>query len=193
MSEPSPAATLFLIAIDPKTGRLVQRRRLRFRRALRRAGGSRRRAVRELRRLGLVARSPVPGRHPLVPGSKAGAPFARLRRGIETGFEHPQDATVFVLLAWSGVLRRRLTRSELWHARHRLRQLNGLREDRYVAMDEASPEIHALGQIAYHEQMDVLQEAVGDLLTGGDVTFDLGGGGDGGGGGGGDGGGGDGT
>ena len=188
----SPAAALFVIAIDPKTGRLVRRRRRRFRKALRRAGGSRRKAIRELRRHGMIGRSPVPGRYPIVPGSGAGRPFTRLQRGIEKGFETPADALVFALLAWCGVLRQRLTRSELWHARHRIKELNGLKKDPYVAMDVTSPEVEALGRIAWREEMDILQEAIGDLVTGGpsDVTFDLGGGGDGGGGGGGDGGGG---
>lgn len=96
---------------------------------------------------------------------------------------------IFALLAWSGVLEHRLTRSELWVARRRMKQLNGLREDRYVPMDETTPEVQALGRIAWREEMDIIQEAIGDLLTGGpdDVTFDLGdgggGSGDGGGGG----------
>ena len=189
--EPSVAARVFLCAIDPETGRLVKRRRRRFRKAFKRAGSSRRQAIRELRRLGLIGRSAVPGHYPLRPG--AGAPFARLKRGIEKGFETPGDALVFALLAWSGVLRQRLTRSELWHARHRIKQLNGLPQDRYVAMGVTTPEVEALGRIAWNEEMDILQEAIGDLLTGGpgDVTFDLGGGGDGGGDGGGGGGGGD--
>ena len=180
----SVAARVFLIAIDPKTGRVVRCHRRRFRKALRRAGGSRRKAIRELRRRGLIGRSPVPGHFPIVPGSGAGAPFARLKRSLEKGFERPEDALVFALLGWSGVLRQRLTRSELWTARHRSRELSGLRADPYVPMQEVSAEAEAIGRIIWHQGMDIIQEAIGDLLTGGpgEVTFDLGGGGEGGGG-----------
>ena len=176
-AELSPAAAIFLIAIDPKTGRLVKRRRQRFRKALRRAGGSKRKAVRELRRRGLIERSLVPGRYPHVPGAKAGVPFARVKQNIEKGFERPEDALIFALLAWSGVLKQRLTPSEIWVARWRSRDLSALATgDTYEPMRRATPEAVATAPIVWLQQMEIVQEAIGDLLSGGEVTFELGGG-----------------
>ena len=141
----SLAAAIFLIAIDPQRGRLVKRRRRRFRKALAGAHGTgatraRRAAVREL---------------------------------------------------WCGVLQRRLTRSERKAVAKRLKtvlldqETEGAREH---GIDETA---WALGRVAYGEQMDIVQEAIGDLLSGDTVTIDVGGGSGGdGGGGGGDGGGG---
>ena len=124
---------LFLIAIDPATGRLVKRRRRRFRKALAGSYGAfgpgaaaraRRSALGELRAAGLVGRSLLPGHYPLIPGSGASTPFARLRRCIVyEGLRSPRDVELFVLLAWSGVLAHRLSRSERTRAQRRLRAL----------------------------------------------------------------------
>ncbi len=194
--ELSLVAALLLIAIDPKTGRLVKRRRRRFRKALagaHRGGAPRRAAVRELRRRGMIARSPVPGHYPIVSGSGATVPFGRVRLGIEKGFVRQREIELCLLLAWAGVLQNRLTRSERRTMGKRLRLLL-LDPEKAGAQHHEIPAVaDALGRIAFDEQMDIVQEAVGDLLSGDAVTFDVGGGGgggDGGGGGGGDGGGG---
>ena len=197
----SLTAELFLIAIDPANGRLVRRRRLRFRKALAASFGAsgpgaatraRRAAVRELRAVGYIARSPVPGRHPLVPGSGAATPFGRLRRRIVTdGFESPRDVELFVLLVWTGVLARRLDRADGRRASQRLKGLLTPPAAKDSAFEPIPPIAAALGSVAFREEMDHVWEMVNDLLDGDSITFDPGGsGGGGGGGGGGDGGGG---
>jgi hypothetical protein len=196
MTALSPAAELVVCAIDPKSGRLVERRRRRFRKALRSLSTSRRpqRAViAELRAAGMIARSSVPGRHPVVPGSGYGRTFARIRRGIETGtFEEERDEALFALLAWTGVLAARLSRSERRTAVKRLKTLLTLPPAQDSVFEPIPPVAHALGQVAYRQEMDILHDIVSDVLSGDGVSVDLGGGyeggGDAGGGGGGDGG-----
>ena len=189
----SLAAELFLIAIDPASGRLVKRRRRHFRKALATAYGgpasrARRAAVRELRAVGFIERSGIPGRHIVVPGPSS-RPFARLRRCIVyDGFESPRDIQLFALLAWSGVLASRLARSERHRAQRRLRALLAMPAAHHNELGPIQPIAAAIGSVAFREEMDVVWEMVGDLVGGDPVTFD-GGGGDGGGGGGGDGGG----
>ena len=197
--KPAPAlsltAELLLIAIDPANGRLVRRRRLRFRKALATAHGAsgpgaagraRRAAIRELRAVGYIARSPVPWRHPLVRGSGAATPFGKLRRRIVTdGFESPRDVELFVLLVWTGVLARRLDRSEGRSASQRLKRLLTPPAAKDSAFEPIPPIAAALGSVAFREEMDHVWEMVNDLLSGDSITFDPGGSGGGWGGGGG--------
>ncbi len=172
--ELSLKATVFLIAIDPASGRLVKRRRRRFRRVL---AGSRRSVVRELRARGYIERSIVPGRYPIVVGSGASVPFGRLQQCVRSGrFETRRDRDVFVVLAWTGVLAQRLSRSERRTAGRRLKDALRAPEARYSELDHDSPLGRAVGEVAYREQVDVLQEAIGDLVAGDSVTIDLGGG-----------------
>ena len=188
----SLATELFLIAIDPATGRLVKRRRRRFRKALAGSYGAsgpgaasraRRSALGELRAAGLVERSLLPGHHPLIPGSGASTPFARLRRCIVyEGLRTPRDVELFVLLAWSGVLAHRLSRSERTRAQRRLRALFTPPPSQDSPFAPIPPIAAALGAVAYREEMDHAWEMVNDLLSGDPITFDGGGGGGGGGG-----------
>jgi hypothetical protein len=191
--ELSPAAELFVCAIDPKTGRLVKRRRRRFRKALAslsRSWRPRRAAISELRAAGLIERSARPGRHPVVPGSGYHVPLARVRRGIETGtFERERDQALFALLAWTGVLAQRLSRSERRTAVKRLKALLALPPAQDSVFEPIPAIAHALGQVAYRQEMDIVHDIVSDVLSGDGVSVDLGGGfeggaGDGGGGGG---------
>jgi hypothetical protein len=195
----SPAAELFVTAIDPKSGRLVRRRRRRFRKALAafstargpgRAAAARRTAIRELRARGMIERSVRPGHHPVVPGSGYGTPFARIRRGIETGeFDDERDQALFGLLAWTGVLAQRLSRSERRTAAKRLKALLTAPAAQDSVFEPIPPIAHALGQVAYRQEIDIVHDIVSDVLSGDGVSVDLGGGYEGGGGDGGGGGG----
>jgi hypothetical protein len=184
--ELSLAAELFLIAIDPATGRLVKRRRRRFRKALARSYGAswpggatraRRAAIKELRAVGYIERSFVPAHYPVVSGSGAYRPLGRLRRCIiESGFQERQDLELFVLLAWTGVLARRLERSERSTARRRLKSLFTPVAAQHSALASIPPAAAALGAVAFREEMDQVGEMVNDLLSGDTITFDLSGG-----------------
>jgi hypothetical protein len=188
----SLTSELFLIAIDPATGRLVKRRRRRFRKALAGSYGAsgpgaasraRRSALGELRAAGLLERSLLPGQHPFIPGSGASAPFARLRRCIVyEGLRSPRDVELFVLLVWSGVLARRLSRSERTRAQRRLRALFAPPPSQDSSFAPIPPIAAALGSVAFREEMDHAWEMVNDLLSGDPITFDGGGSGSGGGG-----------
>jgi hypothetical protein len=184
-SELSAAAELFLIAIDPNTGRLVKRRRRRFRKALRASkpatpAGSLlpgRAAVRELKAHGFVESSFLPGHFPVVPGSGYGASLARLRRGMVSGsFGDVRDLRLFALLAWTGVLAQRLDRSDRKAAARRIRKLMTPPEAQYTELEAIPPIARALGQVAFREEVDILQDIVGDFLSGDSIGVDLGGG-----------------
>jgi hypothetical protein len=183
--EPSLAAALFLIAVDPATGRLVKRRRRRFRKALATCHGAswpgaatvaRRAVVRELRAAGLIEPSRVPGRYPLVPGSGASKPFGRVRRGIDYGFDDERDVALFMFSAWTRVLAARLTRSERDSARKRLKRLITPPDPQHSDLPTIPPIAHAIGEVAYQQEAAIVREMIGDLLSGDTVTLDLPGG-----------------
>lgn len=178
-------ATLFLIAIDPKTGRLVKRRRLRFRKALATcyvaswrgaATAARRVAVRELRGAGLIERSLIPGRYPIVAGSAAYKPFGQLKRAIDNGLRDERDITLFVLLAWSGVLRQRLTRGERNSARQTLKRLLAAPDPNPGSVEPIPKFAAALGEVAFRQEVSMINELLTDVLSGDEATFDLPGG-----------------
>jgi hypothetical protein len=194
--ELSLPAELVLLAIDPKRGGLLPRKRRRFRQALGvaegggRGRGARRRALRELRRAGLAARRGVPRRVRLLDPADAGRRFARLRTAINEGeAEDQRDWVLLVLLAYSGLLAGRLSKSERRAAARMLRRV--LREGRTGAWDvplsgeqPVNAAVMALGRLGFDATTELLDSTLGD------IAGDLVGGGDGGGGDGGSGGGG---
>jgi len=124
----SLAAEVLLLSIDPAGGGLLvkRRRRRRLRRAVNAAGATLSDALDELREAGLVRGSlgPFGGRLELVDRGPAGQRFRELKDAMHhhrLGHEH--DKQLFVLLAWTGVLARRLNRSERRVAVLRLRKL----------------------------------------------------------------------
>lgn len=182
----SPAAELFVTAIDPATGRLVKRKRRRFRKALAAsptaaapasAARARRAAIEELLSLGLIEKSRRPGRYPVVVGSTFSAPLSRVRRAIVRGnFDEPRDVRLFALLAWTGVLAQRLDRSERRSAARQIKKLLAPPPASHSELEPISPIAHALGQVAYREQIDFVQEVLGDFTSGNSISVDFGGG-----------------
>lgn len=103
--------------------------------------------------------------------------MSRVRRAITSGnFDDPRDVRLFALLAWTGVLAQRLDRSERRTAVRRIKKLVALPAAQYSELEPISPLAHALGQVAYREEVDILQEVVGDFLSGDPMSVDLGGG-----------------
>jgi len=181
-------AKLLLLSIDPADGGLLAKSPRRLRRALvhaataegARAGrGGGRSALRgaraELQAAGLVERRGALGRLHLLDRGWATRTFNHVRGCEPSCAEHERDQILFVLLAWSGVLRRRLSRDE---RRVALRRLSGLVPAPHGERQGALPGLWGLGAVA------VVAHA--DLLSG--AGFGFGDGGGGGGGGGGDGG-----
>jgi hypothetical protein len=189
-AELSLPAELLLLSIDPERGGLLPRRQRRFRRALRAAGGSRRRALRELRAAGLAARGGRRRRIRLTDPAEARRRFKRLRDVIAAGTADDQrDVLLLVLLAYSGVLQSRLSKSERRRAARMLQR--AMRQERTGAWDvplsgeqSVTEGIMALGRPGLDATTELLDMSLGDIvgdLGGGDSG---GGGGDGGGGGG---------
>lgn len=133
----SMPARLLLLAIDPADGGVLAKSPRRLRRALAyatiaddggpagRVGGRRalRSARTELAAAGLAERRGPRRRLHLVDRPYAARAFNDVR-AYEPGCEsHESDRVLFVLLAWSGVLRRRLPRGERRLALRRLRAL----------------------------------------------------------------------
>ena len=113
----SLAAEVLLLSIDPADGGLLVRRR-RLKKALAAAGGSYRAALAELRDAGVAGggRSPV-----LIDRAPAGARFRRLQDAIrEDDFADSDEFELFLLLAWTGVLARRLAADDRRRAARRL-------------------------------------------------------------------------
>ena len=137
-SDLSLGAELLLLAIDPARGGLLPRNRTRFRRALAGAyrsdrasrrgwspapGRARRRAVRELKRAGLVEQRWL-GHLRLADRAEAAKHFNRLSSCLrDDELSEPRDRVLTLLLAWSGVLAQRLSRDERRIAARRLRPL----------------------------------------------------------------------
>lgn len=180
--DPSPVAVLFLIAVNPRSGRLVRRHRLRFRKALAKAHAAsgpfaatraRRAAVVELRSAGLIEKSRLSRRYSLIAGSGATRPFGQLRHGIDAGFESSLDRDLFVLLAWSGVLATRLSRSERTSARRRLTRMMKAPSAALTSPTPVDAITSALGQVVYRQEVHEVQSFVHALLTADGFPFDL--------------------
>ena len=133
----SLTAELILLAIDPEKGGLFPRRRRRFRKALAAtdiagrgdarmgvwgARRARRRALGELERAGLVEERRLFGRLRLADRTRARERFSELVRCVREDELDPRDRELLLLLAWSGVLVRRLSRDERRLAVRRLRK-----------------------------------------------------------------------
>ena len=131
-------AELHLLAIDPSSGGLLPRRRLRFRKALaaaeaaHRGGGGRpgvtasvrgrRRALRELEAADLLKSRRPFGRMRLADSSAAGVRFQRLLSCLRDGKDlPPRDRELALLLAWSGLLAERLSKGDRRIVARRLR------------------------------------------------------------------------
>jgi len=195
-------AKLLLLSIDPADGGLLAKNPRRLRRALvhavaaepgARAGqvGGRsvlRGARAELQAAGLVERRGALGRLHLLDRSYAARTFHHVRGCEPTCEEHERDQILFVLLAWSGALRRRLSRDE---RRVALRRLSRLVPPPHGERQGALQGIWALGAVAAVAHADLLSGAGfgfgdgGGGGAGGDGGGGVDGGGDGGGGGGG--------
>ncbi|HEX8648589.1 MAG TPA: hypothetical protein VF715_16970 [Thermoleophilaceae bacterium] len=189
-SELSLPAELLLLAIDPERGGLLPRRRRRFRRAFRAAGGGRRQALRELREAGLARRGGVRRRIRLTDPAEARRRFQRLRETIAAGAaEDPRDVLLLALLAYSGLLAGRLTKGERRRAARMLWRV--LRQERTGAWDaplsgeqSVNQAVMALGRPGFDATTELLDMSLGDIvgdLAGGDGGGggDPGGGGDG--------------
>ena len=205
----SLGAELLLLSIDPASGGLLVRRRhrRRRRRAVRADAGSYRAAVGELRRAGLAA-----GGGPFRPLVLADRQTAASRlRALEAAIRdnelsNQRDTDLLVLLAWTGVLAKRLPAQLRRLTARRLRQLGKAYADAEAASPRApralgSAEIPAiflaLGIVDLRHTVNAFDgmfegSAGGDFgaYAGSDGASGGGDGGGGGGGGGGDGGGG---
>lgn len=110
---------------------------------------ARREAVRELERLGLVQPKRALGRLRLADGARAAKRSDELLRGIrEDDLSDSRDKELFLLLAGSGVLARRLTDEERRLAARRLRAFVQPSSDREALSPtprgaRVSPEIRA--------------------------------------------------
>jgi hypothetical protein len=123
MARLSLAAELLIVAIDPRRGGLLRRRRRHFRRALAVASGyrrtplagwrARRGAHRELRAAGLLAPDST-ARRPRLADRKARAEvLRRVRRCVlDSSAGELRDRELLPLMAWSGLLVPWLTRDE---------------------------------------------------------------------------------
>lgn len=190
-------AELLLLAIDPVDGGVLAKSRRRLRRALAYAAiadgsgpagplrGHRalRSARAELLAQGLAERR---GRRlRLVDRTHAARLFNHVR-GCEAGCEsHERHRSLFVLLAWSGVLRRRLSRGE---RRLALRRLRGIVPPPHGDRQGALQGLGALGTVAAFASFDIVGDSglgLGDFGGAGGGGGGGGGGADGGGGGGG--------
>ncbi len=190
--EPSLPAELLLLAIDPADGGVLAKSPRRLRRALAYAAvaqpggparprgghGSLRSARAELLAAGLAeCRGPRRRLH-LVDRAHAARLFNHVRACEPDCQSHERHRSLYVLLAWSGVLRRRLSRGE---RRLALRRLRAIVPPPHGDRQGALRGLWVLGAFPAFASLDV----VGDSGLG---AGDFGGGGDGGGGGGGGGG-----
>jgi len=177
---------LLLLAINPADGGLFPRDRGRFRQALsetyrsdrgerRSAWRARRHALLELELAGIVEPPRGLGRRlRLADRGRAADRFHRLQRCLDQDdFPEPRDRELAILLAWSGVLARRLSRDQRRIAARRLRklarslELDGLWQAP-LSGTLAEPEwVNAVGRVAYDFQSDLLHGALSDLATGG--------------------------
>jgi hypothetical protein len=127
----SLAAEVLLLSIDPGDGGLLAERR-RVKRAVGAAGGSLDDALAELEQAGLVRGSLglLGDRVALVDRAPAGVRFRALQQAIrDDTLEGDREWDLFVLLAQSGVLARRLPRNERRAAASRLRKLDRMLEE----------------------------------------------------------------
>ncbi len=128
MEKLSLPAEVLLLSIDPADGGLLVRRRRhrrRLRKALKAAGSSWGEALGELETAGLVRRTgPLGRRLELIDRAPGGRRFRELRDLIRKDkLTKPRDVELFVILAWTGVLARRLPRQERRVASSRARRL----------------------------------------------------------------------
>lgn len=185
-----PAETL-LLSIDPGDGGLLIKRR-RAREAVRAAAtveggrGSLRRATRELADAGLVEVRGLRRRLRLTDRAAPARRFNAIKRASMSGeFPAERDQQLFVLLAGSGVLARRMNRDERRRAR---RRLSALLPEPNAPIAGLAPGLLALAILAdagFGEFEGGSDFASGDLgsVTSGDVDVSqVGFGGDGGGG-----------
>lgn len=138
-TELSLTAELLLLAIDPARGGLLPRHRRRFRKALAaadladRGGGrrwpwaasrARRGALGELERAEILQPRRPFGRPRLADRAVAARRFDRLCRGLrDEGLSGSRDRELLLLVAWSGVLAKRLSKADRRLAARRLRRL----------------------------------------------------------------------
>lgn len=133
----SMPAELLLLAIDPANGGVLAKSRRRLRRALAHAAfadggasvsllrgrGARGPSRRELVQSGLVERRAARRRLHLVDRPYAARLFNHVRNCTSECPRYQRHSVLFILLAWSGVLRRRLPRGERRLALRRLRAI----------------------------------------------------------------------
>lgn len=192
----SLVAELLLFALDPDAGGLLPRRRRRFRTALVRAYRAerpgrgwpgiavvaRRRAAQELAQAGLVqSRSLASIRLCLADRPAAMRRFRRLCGALlDDDPPAARELSLVLLLAWSGILPKRMTRDERRIAARRLRRL--AREPLLTATLQAplsgasqDPEwIYGLGRVAYEAQEDFAVDVISDFASGGLDGIDFG-------------------
>ena len=162
-------AKLLLLSVDPAEGGLLAKSPRRLRRALAhaaaaeggragRAGGrsALRGARAELQAANLVERRGAFGRLHLLDRSHAARTFNHVRGCEPTCTEHERDQILFVLIAWSGVLRRRLSRDE---RRVALRRLSRLVPLPHGERQQALQGVWALGAVAAVAHADLLSDA----------------------------------
>ena len=178
-AELSLGAELLLLSVDPGRGGLLGKRR-RIRKALRVAGSSRRRALEELRDIGLVTRDRPFGRVRLADRAEAGARFRRLRDALAEGTldegraDEGRERDLAMLLAWTGVLGARLSAHERRVASRRIRALaESARRPQAVpsASHALPPLILALGLAATDE---LFESPLGGDFSAGDGSFTAG-------------------
>ena len=163
----SLGAELLLLSVDPAKGGLFPHRRRRLRRALRGAGGqsgrrARREALRELELAGLIEPHRLGSRLRLADRAQAAQRFNRVRRCLrDDDFADPHDRALVVLLAWTGVLARRLSRDERRVALRRLRVLS--RSPMLVAAGGGPGEADALADTLHS---DLVCDAAVDFAAG---------------------------
>lgn len=184
----SLTAELLLLAINPADGGLFPRDRGRFRKALREtyrsdrgerrsAWRARRHALLELELAGIVEPPRGLGRRlRLADRGRAADRFHRLQRCLDQDdFPEPRDRELAILLAWSGVLARRLSRGQRRIAVRRLRKLaRSLERDGLWQGAPLSGTVAALavGRVAHDDfQSDLLHGALSDFATGGESCF----------------------